>query len=115
MVLVDEGGGTPVIKRGALKMDADGCSCNRHSILVANQLTWKDVKKQPQHRVIAFRVADVRRHGMGVADDPWPSVPEPMPADVAHALVVTAGDLSIRQRKESLSAIARCAWLMAED
>jgi hypothetical protein len=114
MALLDEDSGEVTFKRGAFKWDNDGCSCNRHSVLVANQLTWQDVKKKPEHGVMRLRVSDVRENGMGVADDPWPDVPEPMPADVAHALIVAHG-LSNRQRDRALSAIARRAELMTTD
>lgn len=111
MALLDEDSGEVTFKRGAFKWDKDGCSCNRHTVLVSNGLTWQDVKKKPEHQVMRVYVADIREHGMGVANDPWPEVEQPVPADVAHALIVAHG-LSNRQRQQALSAIARRARLM---
>jgi hypothetical protein len=114
MALIDEDSGEVTFKRGAFKWDKDGCSCNRHSVLVENNLTWQDVKKKPEHEVMRVHVSDLRENRMGIADDPWPDVPAPVPADVAYALIV-AHELSNRQREQALSAIARRAKLMPVD
>jgi hypothetical protein len=70
MALIDEDSGEVTFKRGAFKWDKDGCSCNRHSVLVENNLTWQDVKKKPEHEVMRVHGSDLRENRMGIADDP---------------------------------------------
>jgi hypothetical protein len=112
MVLVDESTGTVTFKRGAFKYDkGDGCSCNRHTVLHEHGLNWQDVKKRAEQGVLRVFVADLRAVKVGIADDPWPDVPEPQPSDVAHALMV-AHDLSNSKREQAFSAIASRAVMM---
>lgn len=117
MVLKDEETGETRAKRGAFKWDKDGCSGYRHSLLTENGLTWEDVKKRPENGVLRVYVADLRNNliaKIGIANDPWPDVPDPHPRDVAHALMVAEGLIN-KKREQALSEIASRAVVMPGD
>jgi hypothetical protein len=111
MVLQDEDTGELTFRRGAFKWDKDGCSCYRHSVLVEHGFTWEDAKNKLENGVLRVFVSDVRENALGIADDPHPSLPEPRPRDVAHALIVAHG-LSNSKREQAFSKVARRAVLM---
>jgi hypothetical protein len=114
MVLQDEDTGEITFRRGAFKWDKDGCSCYRNSVLNRHGFTWEDTKNKPENGVLRVYVSDLRENRLGIADDPYPDLPEPRPRDVAHALIVAHG-LSNKERERAFSAVASRAVLMPVD
>ena len=112
--VTDEVTGEQRISTAAFKVDADGISVYRLSLLRSDGLGAEAICTKPEHRVAALAVRAVRRTGCGVEDAPWPPhVPEPdHPRHRAHALITGVAGLPKGPRRARVAALVALAVLV---
>lgn len=110
MLGFDEGNGSPRVRGGAFVWHKqDGCSVYRESVLLQNEMSPNDVKRDEEQLVISVTARHVRDVQLGVRPDPWPDDGGQHPRQVAHALIVNCHALGKNARARALSQLAKSA------
>ncbi|HEY5853078.1 MAG TPA: hypothetical protein VIW24_03245 [Aldersonia sp.] len=114
-VIFDEGDGSYRVQSGAFQIHDDGISCYQHSVLLANALDWRAVKRADDNGVFQIEVRDVRGIGFGVTPDPNPPYIPPAelhPRDVAHALMVPPEGMGRGEKDRARRSLAKASKII---
>jgi hypothetical protein len=106
MMVTDEASGATRASSGAFRLDSDGCSVYRRSMLEAHDLSAEALVRDPLNVVVSITAFAVRNVRLGVRPDPWPPDSDGHPRDVAHALVVNPNELGKKPLHRALQTLA---------
>ena len=106
MMVIDEASGATRASSGAFKLDSDGCSVYRRSILEAHDLAVEALVRDPLNVVVSITALEVRDVHLGVRADPWPPHSDGHARDVAHALLVNPDELGKNPLRRALQTLA---------
>lgn len=109
MMVVDDVTGETRISSGAFKLDQDGCSVYRLTVLTARGLDASAVVRAPQNAVVAVTAGTVRAVSLDVRPDPNPPEGDGHPRDEAHALIINVRSLGKNPLRRALRDLAATA------
>ena len=90
-----------------LERDPGGAVSVHRAILTSITAVWKCAS--PQHGIVALRARVPRDHGYEV-------LPDPLPDDESHALLIPPADFGQRKERKASTAFGKeCEWIVPVD